>query len=89
MLRSPPHRQLQAPVGMKVTYISSSDDLALSVPDQAQEGQELRTKADHSLGRLFWAAWIDHSNTTIVCRERQGVATRRKSTAMHPTRRAI
>lgn len=57
-------------MGMKVTYISSSNDLALSVPDQAQEGQELRAKADHSFGRLIRTAWVDHGDTTIMCSER-------------------
>ena len=74
---------------MKVTYISSSNDLALSIPDQAQEGQELRAKADYSVGRLLRTAWIDHGDTTIMCGERQSVAAWRKSTTVHPTRRVI
>lgn len=73
-------------MGMKVTYISSSNDLALSIPDQAQEGQKLRAKADYSVGRLVRTAWIDHSDTTIMCSVRQSVAAWRKSTAVNPTR---
>ena len=74
---------------MKVTCISSGNDLTLSVPHQAQEWQELRAKADHSAGRLFRTAWIDHSDTTIMCGESQSIATWGKRTAMHPTCRII
>ena len=72
-------------MGMRFAYISSNNDLTLSIPNQAQEWQELRAKADYSIWGLFRTAWIDHSDTTIMCSERQGVAAWRESTAMHPT----
>lgn len=71
------------------TYITSCNDLGFTVPDQAQEWQQLSAEADHCGRWLIRRAWIYYGNAAIMCSKGQSIAARRESTAMHPSCRII
>lgn len=64
--------------------MTGGNDLAFTIPDQTQEGQQLGAEADNSFRRLVRTAWIYHSDTTIVRCEGKGISGGRKRASMNP-----
>lgn len=66
------------------TYISCSNDLAVSVPNEAQERQQLRADTDDCIRWLFRSAWIYDCDTTVMSSKCKSVATGGEGAAMYP-----
>lgn len=72
-----------------LAIVARSNDLGLSVPEEAHKGQKLRVDADHRLGRLLGRRRVDDGDGGVMRRKRQSVAARAESNGMHPSGRVI
>ena len=72
-----------------MTYMSSCDNLILSLPKQAGKRQQTRANVNHSPGRLLRSRRIHNRHTAVMARKCQGIATRRKRTRLNPSRGII
>lgn len=66
------------------TYMSSSNDLILAVPDQTVERQQTGGNVQHCARRLFRRARVHDSNTAVVSGEGKGIATRGEANTLDP-----
>ena len=64
--------------------MTSGNDLAFTIPDQAQKWQKLGAEADYRSWRLIRTAGIYHSNAAIVRGECEGISAWGKRTSMDP-----
>lgn len=67
------------------SYMSSCNDLSLTIPDETIERQQAGRDVQHGTWRLLRCAWVDNGYTAIVSSEGKSVAAGGKSNTLYPT----
>lgn len=66
------------------SYISSTNDLTLSNPEEISKGQDLSTNVDDSVGRLTFSGGIGDSHGRVVTDESHGISGGTEGDALDP-----
>lgn len=66
------------------TYMASSDNLVLAVPDQTVKRQQTGRNVQHRAGRLLRGTGVHDSNAAVVSGESEGIATRGEADTLDP-----
>lgn len=72
------------PGGIDATYVSSSDNLILAIPDQTVEGQQTRRNVKHRAGRLLRCARVHDSDAAVVSGESESITARGEGDTLDP-----